>query len=277
MRLGQDDAAAGVEPRHHDAAVHRLGPRRQDAEPAGPALVAQDVRDDELRRPGAVLVGHGVGDMAVALHRLRERAVDRRVAVAQIVRDELAHEVEQPRAVGEHEVVAVGRIDGRDAVLGLRLQPVQVVGPVPTPEFVPVACHGAPPKAGHGTNARPGKLSPPHRIALPAAPRQLWTRERICEPRLGDGVPGQHEEPRVGDREWEVLLASLRRAASAARSGTGPGVVQPPESTASTKASTRLPEALTTCSGPGKRPSRTSAANSWKPATRSACIASRIL
>ena len=149
--LAQDDAAARVEPRHHDAALHRLGARRQDAEAAGPARVAEDVRDHEFRRPGAVLVRHRVGDVAVALHRLGERTVDRRVPVAQVVGDQLAHEVEQPGAVGEHEVVAVGRVDAREAVLVLRLQPVQVVGAVPAFQLVPVACHGALPQTGRAT------------------------------------------------------------------------------------------------------------------------------
>ena len=48
-------------------------------------------------------------------------------------------------------------------------------------------------------------------------------------------------------------------------------------STASTNAPMRLSEAWTTCSGPGKRPSCTSATNSLKPAMRSACISSFLL
>ena len=146
MRLAQDDAAAGVEPGHHDAALHRLGARRQDAEPAGPALLAEDVRDHELGGAGTVLVRHRVGNVAVTLHGLGKRAVDCGVPVAEIVGDQLAHEVEQPRAVGKHDVVAVGRVDAREAVLGLRLQPVQAVGTVPAFELVPIACHGALPR-----------------------------------------------------------------------------------------------------------------------------------
>ena len=164
MGLGQDDAAPGVEPGHHDAALDRLGARRQDAEPPGPLLAAQDIRDHELRGPRAILVRHRIGDVTVALHGLGKRAMDRRMPVAQVVRDQLAHEVEQPRAVGEHEVVALGRVDAREAVLGLRLQPVQIVGPVPAFQFVPIACHDAP--------SRPVavrlQVSPPERIALPA-------------------------------------------------------------------------------------------------------------
>ena len=56
---------------------------------------------------------------------------------------------------------------------------------------------------------------------------------------------------------------TLRRAA---------GCRQPPRSTASTNAPIISCDALTTGSGPGKRPARTSAMNSPKPATRSACI-----
>ena len=52
MRLGQDDAAPGVEPRHGDAALRRLGAGGQDAKPAGPALLPENVRDHQLRGAG---------------------------------------------------------------------------------------------------------------------------------------------------------------------------------------------------------------------------------
>ena len=91
-----------------------------------------------------------LGDVAVALHGLGQRAVDRGMPVPQVVGDQLAHEVEQPRVVGEHDAVTVGRVDAREAVLGLRLQPVQVVGPVSAFEFAPIACHDAPSQADRG-------------------------------------------------------------------------------------------------------------------------------
>ena len=149
--LGQNDAAPGVEPRHGDAAFRRLGAGGQNAQPAGPALLPQDVLDHQLRGAGAILVRHRVSDVAVALHGLGQRTVDRRMPVTQVVRDQLAHEVEQPRAVGKREIVAVGAVDRRDAEFVLGLKAVQVVGPVPALELVPIACHDTLPEAGHET------------------------------------------------------------------------------------------------------------------------------
>ena len=78
-------------------------------------------------------------------------------------------------------------------------------------------------------------------------------------PTFGPRRPSSGPKPRAGQVE------------------TGAPGGQFPASAASTKAATRLPEALTMCSGPGKRPSFTSATNSRKAETRSACISSFIL
>ena len=105
--------------------------------------------------------------------------------------------------------------------------------------------------------------------------------------RLGSSPPRRPAGPRLGGAGRSTI--TFEKLPGSRRSFRSPRFLQLPaapasrqagqsaRSTASTNAPMRLSEAWTTCSGPGKRPSCTSATNSLKPAMRSACISSFIL